>query len=99
MEWTKNEVAQKIPHKLHPKQLRPFRKNQKLQALSWEIFCYPPYAPDIVLFYHLFRSLSNFIAGVTFSNGNDLKRYLNLYVQQSSNTMVTKTFYRDKKRL
>jgi hypothetical protein len=40
-----------------------------IQELDWDILPYPPYSPDLApLVYHLFRSLSNNLRGVSFNN-------------------------------
>ena len=45
-----------------------------LKELEWEVLQHPPYSPDLApTDYHLFRSLSNHIRGVTFDNEEDLK--------------------------
>ncbi|XP_066123625.1 intron Large complex component GCFC2 isoform X4 [Saccopteryx bilineata] len=45
-----------------------------LQKLEWEVLKHPPYSPDLALTdYHLFRSLSNHMKGVTFDNKEVLK--------------------------
>ena len=49
-----------------------------LQELEWEVIQHPPYSPDLApTDYHLFRSLSNHMRGVTFENEKDLKNWLN----------------------
>lgn len=49
-----------------------------LQELDWEVLRHPPYSPDLApTDYHLFRSLSNNLRGVTFDNVHDLEKWLN----------------------
>ncbi|KAK6763441.1 hypothetical protein RB195_023947 [Necator americanus] len=48
------------------------------QELEWEVLQHPPYSPDLApTDYHLFRSLSNHMRGVTFDNEEDLENWLN----------------------
>lgn len=48
-----------------------------LQELDWEVLQHPPYSPDLApTDYHLFRSLSNHLRGVTFNNDKDLENWL-----------------------
>jgi hypothetical protein len=47
------------------------------QELDWEILPHPPYSPDIATSdYHLFRSLSNILRGVSFNNDAELQNWL-----------------------
>jgi histone-lysine N-methyltransferase SETMAR len=40
-----------------------------IQELDWEILPHPPYSPNLApVDYHLFRSLSNNLRGVSFNN-------------------------------
>ncbi|XP_066113850.1 ubiquitin-conjugating enzyme E2 N isoform X1 [Saccopteryx bilineata] len=49
-----------------------------LQELEWEVLQHPPYSPDLTpTDYHLFRSLSNHMKGVTFDNKEVLKNWPN----------------------
>ncbi len=49
-----------------------------LQELEWEVLQHPPYSPDLApTDYHLFRSLSNHLRGITFDTQDDLKIWLN----------------------
>lgn len=53
-----------------------------IEELDWEVLQHPPYSPDLApTDYHLFRSMSNQIRGVTFSNDEDLKRWLINYFE------------------
>jgi histone-lysine N-methyltransferase SETMAR len=48
-----------------------------IQELDWEILPYPPYSPDLAPSdYHLFRSLSNNLRGVSFNNDAELQNRL-----------------------
>jgi hypothetical protein len=50
-----------------------------IQELDWEIPPHPPYTPDLVpLDYHLFRSLSNNLRGVSF-NDAELQNWVNFF--------------------
>lgn len=53
-----------------------------LQELKWEILQHPPYSPDLApTDFHLYRSLSNEMRGVTFKNEEDLKNWLNKFFE------------------
>jgi hypothetical protein len=48
-----------------------------VQELDWEILPHPSYSPDLASSdYHLFRSLSNNLRGVSFNNGAELQNWL-----------------------
>jgi hypothetical protein len=48
-----------------------------IQELNWEILPHPPYSPDLAPSdYHLFRSLSNNLHGVSFNNDAELQNWL-----------------------
>uniref|UniRef100_A0A914IB43 Histone-lysine N-methyltransferase SETMAR n=1 Tax=Globodera rostochiensis TaxID=31243 RepID=A0A914IB43_GLORO len=48
-----------------------------LQELGWEVLPHPPYSPDVAPSdYHLFRSLSNALSGVTLENAAALQNWL-----------------------
>jgi histone-lysine N-methyltransferase SETMAR len=45
-----------------------------IQELDWEILPHPPYSPNLAPSdYHLFRSLSNNLHGVSFNNDAELQ--------------------------
>jgi hypothetical protein len=51
-----------------------------IQELDWEILPHPPYSPDLVRSdYHLFRSLSNNLRGVSFNNDAELRNWLEIF--------------------
>uniref|UniRef100_A0A914H9D1 Transposase n=1 Tax=Globodera rostochiensis TaxID=31243 RepID=A0A914H9D1_GLORO len=51
-----------------------------LQELGWEVLPHPPYSPDVAPSdYHLFRSLSNALSGVTFENAAALQIWLDQF--------------------
>jgi hypothetical protein len=51
---------------------------EAIQELDWEILPHPPYSPDPVPSdYHLFRSLSNNLHGVSFNDDTELQNWLN----------------------
>ena len=53
-----------------------------IQELEWEVLQHPPYSPDLApTDYHLFRSLSNQMSGITFTNDEDLKNWLTNYFE------------------
>lgn len=60
---------------------RPHTANivkEALNDLEWEVLSHPPYSPDLApTDYHLFRSMSNQMRGVTFTDDEDLKNWLN----------------------
>jgi hypothetical protein len=48
-----------------------------IQELDWEILPHPPYSMDLASSdYHLFRSLSNNLRGVSFNNDAELQNWL-----------------------
>jgi hypothetical protein len=48
-----------------------------IKELDWEILPHPPYSPDLAPSdYHLFRSLSNNLRGVSFNNDAELQNWL-----------------------
>jgi hypothetical protein len=48
-----------------------------IQGLDWEILPHPPYSPDLApSVYHLFRSLSNNLRGVSFNNDAEIQNWL-----------------------
>jgi transposase len=48
-----------------------------IQELDWEMLPHPPYSPDLAPSdYHLFRSLSNNLRGVSFNNDAELQNWL-----------------------
>jgi hypothetical protein len=75
------EIQQKRPGRRHGVILkhdnaRPHTANvtkAAIQELDWEILPHPPYSPDLAPSdYHLFRSLSNNLRGVSFNNDAEL---------------------------
>jgi hypothetical protein len=47
---------------------------------DWEISPHPPYSPDLAPSdYHLFRSISNNLRGVSFNNGSELQNCLDVF--------------------
>jgi hypothetical protein len=59
---------------------RPHTENitkAAIQELDWEIISHPPYSPDLALSdWHLFRSLSNNLRGVSFNTDAELQNWL-----------------------
>ncbi|KAK6760575.1 hypothetical protein RB195_021874 [Necator americanus] len=86
----KEAIQLKRPHRrgqvilLHDN-ARPHTANivkAALQELDWEVLQHPPYSPDLApTDYHLFRSLSNQMQGVTFDNNEDLENWLNNFFE------------------
>jgi hypothetical protein len=53
-----------------------------IQELDWEILPYPPYSPDLATSdYHLFRSLSNNLRGVSFNNDAELQNWVDEFIK------------------
>lgn len=53
--------------------------------LDWEVLQHPPYSPDLApTDYHLFRSMSNQMRGITFANDEDLRKWLNNFFESRS---------------
>jgi hypothetical protein len=51
-----------------------------IRELDWEIIPHPPYYPDLAPSdYHLFRSLSNNLRGVSFNNDAELQNWLDFF--------------------
>lgn len=48
-----------------------------VEELNWELLPHPAYSPDLAPSdFHLFRSLSNAMRGVTFKNNDELQNWL-----------------------
>uniref|UniRef100_A0A914HQ22 Transposase n=1 Tax=Globodera rostochiensis TaxID=31243 RepID=A0A914HQ22_GLORO len=78
-------IQQKRPNRtygviLQHDNARPHTANMTkmaLQELGWEVLPHPPYSPDVAPSdYHLFRSLSNALSGVTLENAAALQNWL-----------------------
>jgi hypothetical protein len=73
-------IQQKRPGRRHGVILQHDNANMTkaaIQELDWEIIPRPPYSPDLAPSdYHLFRSLSNNLRGVSFSNDAELQNWL-----------------------
>jgi len=53
-----------------------------IQTLNWEVLPHPPYSPDLAPSdFHLFRSLSNNLRGVSFSNDMELRTWLDKFFE------------------
>jgi hypothetical protein len=51
-----------------------------IQELDWDILPHQAYSSDLALSdYHLFRSLSNSLCGVSFNNGAELQNWLDVF--------------------
>jgi len=61
-----------------------------IEELGWEVLPHPPYSPDIAPSdFHLFRSLSNDLHGVSFTDDKDLRNWLVAWFDSKS-----RAFYR-----
>lgn len=67
---------------------RPHTANivkEALNDLEWEVLPHPPYSPDLApTDFYLFRSVSNQMRGVTFTNDEDLKTWLDHFFQNQT---------------
>jgi [histone H3]-lysine36 N-dimethyltransferase SETMAR len=53
---------------------------EAIQKYGWEVLAHPPYSPDLApTDFHLFRSLSNAMHGVTFSTDAELRVWLDYF--------------------
>ena len=56
-----------------------------IQELGWEVLPHPAYSPDLAPSdYHLFRSLSNNLRGISFVNEVCLKKWLDEFFDGQS---------------
>jgi hypothetical protein len=65
-----------------------------IKELDWEILPHPPYSPNLAPSdYHLFRSLSNNLHGVSFNNNTELQNWTTSSQpnQQISSSVGSKT--------
>lgn len=54
-----------------------YMTKEAVQMLGWEVLPHPPYSPDLAPSdFHLFRSLSNALCGVSFNNDVELRAWL-----------------------
>ena len=64
---------------------------EAIQTHSWEVLPHPPYSPDLApTDFHLFRSLSNAMRGISFNNDAELKASLDEFFESK-----TKDFYQE----
>lgn len=64
-----------------------------LQELDWEVLRHPPYSPDLApTDFHLFRSISNQMMGITFNNEEDLKKWLNNFFEMKPKDFWSRGF-------
>ena len=77
MQRLNNAIQQKRPNRqygvlLQHNNARPhiaIITKEAIQTLGWEVLPHPPYSPDLAPSdFHLFRSLSNALRGVSFNN-------------------------------
>ncbi len=80
-----NAVDEKRPHRRHNVILqhdnaRPHIANVvklAIEEFNWEVLPHPAYSPDLAPSdFHLFRSLSNAMRGITFNNNDELQNWL-----------------------
>lgn len=51
-----------------------------IQELGWEVLAHPAYSPDLAPSdFHLFRSLSNNMRGISFNNDVEIKNWLHMF--------------------
>ena len=83
-------IKQKRPNRRHGVILqrdnaRPHVANMTkaaIQTLNCEVLPHPPYSPDLApLDFHLFRSLSNSLRGVSFNNDAELRAWLDKFFE------------------
>jgi transposase len=56
-----------------------------IQELDWEILLHPPFSPDLAPSdYHIFRSLSNNLLGVSFYNDAEIRNWLDEFFTAKS---------------
>ena len=57
---------------------------EAIQTHGWEVLPHPPYSPDLApTDFHLFRSLSNAMHGISFNNDAELKAWLMNFSSQN----------------
>ena len=85
MQRLNNAIQQKRPDRqygvlLQHDNARPhiaIMTKEAIQTLGWEVLPHPPYSPDLAPSdFHLFRSLSNALRGVSFNNDVELRAWL-----------------------
>ena len=85
MQRMNNAIQQKRPDRqygvlLQHDNARPhiaIMTKEAIQTLGWEVLPHPPYSPDLAPSdFHLFRSLSNALRGVSFNNDVELRAWL-----------------------
>lgn len=85
-----NAIQQKRPDRqngvlLQHDNARPHIANmtkEAIQTLGWEVLPHPPYSPDLAPSdFHLFRSLSNALRGVSFNNDVELRAWLDEFFE------------------
>lgn len=84
------EIQKKRPHRKHSVILqhdnaRPHTAKltkSAIQSLGWEVLPHPPYSLDLAPSdFHLFRSLSNALRGISFNNDEELLNWLEQFFE------------------
>ena len=98
MERVEMAIQEKRPNRLYGVLLlhdntRPQiakRIKEAIEGYCWKVLPHPPYSPDLApTDFHLFRSFSNAMRGVSFNNDAELKTWLDGFFWSKS-----KDFYR-----
>ena len=64
---------------------------EAIQTRGWEVLPHPPYSPDLTpTYFHLFRSLSNAMCGVSFNSDAELRAWLDEFFESKSNNFYRK---------
>ena len=100
MERLKMAIQEKRPNQQHNVLLmhgnaRPHVANMTKEAIQthgWEVLPHPPYSPDLApTDFHLFRSLSNAMRGVSFYSDAELRACLDEFFESKSNNSYRKS--------
>ena len=64
---------------------------EAIQTHGWEVLPHPPYSPDLApTDFHLFRSLSNAMRGISFDSDAELRVWLYEFFESKSNNFYRK---------
>ena len=65
---------------------------EAIKTNGWEVLPHPPYSPDLApTDFHLFRSLSNVMRGVSFDSDAELRAWLDQFFVSKSNNFYRKS--------